>query len=410
MAQDLYTYRNTASEPEADRGPLTGKRIIIQPNMSVRGWPATAGSVALENFTALEDATTIVRVRSAGASLVGSSRMAELGFGLFGETSGKVLRADEADIALVTDIMGEARLVAAASGLFGFKPSYAIVSRLGLIGLVPSMECYGVVAKNPEDIVRVMESIAGIDEEDFSMADRIPDFTALPESGSTLTAGVIKECIDCLNDKERQVFTEGLAKLEEAGITFKEVTFPDYDLFRPVHHVVASVEASSAAGKYDGVRYGHRSRSGKNWNEMYLNSRGESFGLTIKTFLFQGAYFQFEDYGAFENACRIRGRLARAAAEVIATVDLLVCPTLRHSQDPVKAATVNEVYEACLLTLPANVLGLPALHVPLSAADNLRPSSGGGPGLQLVASRLGDARLLSVGLKIACTMGKGNIG
>ncbi|NIS71810.1 MAG: hypothetical protein GTO12_23620, partial [Proteobacteria bacterium] len=143
-----------------------------------------------------------------------------------------------------------------------------------------------------------------------------------------------------------------------------EVNLSDFDLFRVVHNIVASVEASSSAGKYDGVRYGHRSSSGKNWNDMYLNSRGESFGLLIKTFLYQGAYFQFENYPAFENACRNRRRLVQAVVDLLGQVDLLVFPTMRLGHDAEKAATINHIYDAFLLTLPANVTGQPSLHVP----------------------------------------------
>jgi aspartyl-tRNA(Asn)/glutamyl-tRNA(Gln) amidotransferase subunit A len=156
------------------------------------------------------------------------------------------------------------------------------------------------------------------------------------------------------------------------------------------------VEASSSAGKYDGVRYGHRCPSGKNWNEMYLNSRGESFGPLVKPFLFQGAYFQFENYPAFENACRIRGRLVRAAVDLLGQVDLLVSPTRRPAHDPAKSATIDATYEAFLLTLPANVTGQPALQLPALAVGD-----GADVGVQLTGLRLDDARLLSIGTRLS---------
>ncbi|MBP1716493.1 MAG: gatA, partial [Deltaproteobacteria bacterium] len=188
----------------------------------------------------------------------------------------------------------------------------------------------------------------------------------------------------------------GLARLEETGLTIREVSLADFDLFRAVHNVVAAVEASSSAGKYDGVRYGHRSSSGKNWNDMYLNSRGESFGSLIKTFLFQGAYFQFENYPGFENACRNRRRLVRAAADLLTPVDLLVLPTRRLDHDAARTATINHIYDAFSLTLPANVTGQPSLQVP-----SLAVHSGADIGLQLIGLRLEDARVLSIGLKIS---------
>ena len=400
MVSEIYAHKNTLQNSPAGDGSLSGRRVVIQPNMSVRGWLCDAGSLALEGFVALEDATVVTRLRNAGAELAGSSRMSELGFGLAGDTASRVISGGEADIGLVTDTMGEARVSAAGSGLFGFKPSFGIVSRFGLIGLVPSMECYGILGKRLEDMIDTLSVITGKDKDDPSMPDEgFPDFTATCKPlDLPCTVGVVRECLDILNDMECKAFGTGLTRLEEAGLTIREVSLPDFDLFRVVHNVVASVEASSSAGKYDGVRYGHRSSSGKNWNDMYLNSRGESFGSLIKTFLFQGAYFQFENYPAFENACRNRRRLVRATTDLLGHVDLLVFPTRRLEHDAARATTINHIYDAFSLTLPANVTGQPSLHIP-----SLALHSGADVGVQLIGLRLADPRLLSIGLKLSST-------
>ncbi|MBP6942134.1 MAG: hypothetical protein KBB65_10215 [Syntrophorhabdaceae bacterium] len=399
-APDIFTYKNTSQREPAKGGLLAGKRVVIQPNMCARGWLADAGSRALEGFVALEDATVVARLREAGAHLVGSARMGELGFGLKGDTGAQAVAAGEADIALITDTMGEARVAAAAYGLFAFKASFGVISRFGLAGLVPSMESWGVVARGPEDIVAVMRAVAGRDGNDPSMPDEEPpdlsDIGGRPMKGRT--AGVIKECLDALGVEEVRLFQAGLERLEKAGLTVKETSLKDIGLFRAVHNVIGSVEASSSAGKYDGVRYGHRAASAKNWNEMYLNSRGESFGTLIKEYLFQGAYFQFENYRAFENACRIRGRLVRGMAIAMENVDVLVLPTRRLSHDAAGVSTVGETYDAFSLTLPANVTGQPSLHVPSFARG---PE--GDMGIQLTAPRLADARLLSVGMELSPT-------
>lgn len=404
MVSEIYTYRNPSPNSRTKDGLLSGRRVVIRPSMSVRGWLTNAGSRALEGFVAIEDATVITRLMNAGAELVGSSRMSELGFGLVGDTATRVLSSGEADIALVTDTMGEARVAAAGSGVFGFKPSFGIVSRFGLVGLVPSMECYGILGKRLEDIVGTLSVIAGKDRDDPSMPDE--EWTAFTATRDPLnlpyTAGVVKECLGILDDRERKAFRAGLARLEEAGLTIREVSHSGFDLFRVVHNVVASVEASSSAGKYDGVRYGHRSSSGKNWNDMYLNSRGESFGSLIKTFLFQGAYFQFENYPAFENACRNRRRLVRATTDLLGQVDLLVFPTRRLEHDAALADTINHIYDAFSLTLPANVTGQPSLHVP-----SLVLHSGADIGMQLTGLRLEDSRLLSIGMKLS-SIGQGH--
>lgn len=397
---DIFTYKDTPRQAPAKGGLLAGKRVVIQPNISARGWLTNAGSRALEGFVALEDATVVSRLRGAGAILVGSARMSELGFGLKGDTGAQAVAADEADIALITDTMGEARVAAAAYGLFAFKASFGMVSRFGLIGLVPSMESYGILAKNLKDIVSVIRTVAGKDENDSSMPDEaLPDFGNVGEPlKEGCAAGVMKECYNVLGDEEMSLFQTGLRKLEKTGFAIQEVSFKDFSLFRAVHNVIGSVEASSSAGKYDGVRYGHRAAPAKNWNDMYLNTRGESFGTLIKGYLFQGAYFQFEHYRAFENACRIRNRLVQDTADIFKNVSVLVFPTRRLARDAAIADTIGEVYDAFSLTLPANVTGQPSLNIPSFVRDQ-----DGDPGLQLVAPRLSDARLLGIGLGLSST-------
>lgn len=130
MHSDIFTHIDSSPPPLTAPGPLAGKSVAIQPNMSVRGWPTEAGSVALERFIALEDATVVKRLRAAGAKTMGSTHMSELGFGLAGDTAAQVLAEGHVDIALITDTMGEARVAASTIGVFGFKPSYGIVSPL----------------------------------------------------------------------------------------------------------------------------------------------------------------------------------------------------------------------------------------------------------------------------------------
>lgn len=400
MARQLYTHKDSSTVPASRGLPLSDKRIILQPSMSVRGWITNAGSKALEGYEAIEDATAVTRLRDAGAALVGTALMSELGFGLRGDTSAEIISTGQAHVGLITDAMGEARIAAAGSGLFGFKPTFGIVSRFGLIGLMPSMECCGVTARTVEDIIAVLAAIAGADENDFSMADRpFPEFGKIREEVEVpATAAVIRECYASLGEKEQAAFKAGLAKLEKAGLSIQELSFQDFDLFRTVHNVIGAVEASSSAGKYDGVRFGHRAASGKNWNDMYLDTRGESFGTLIKTYLLQGAYFQFENYSAFEDACRIRGHLVRRMAGLMEKADVVVLPTLKLAGSPTQALTVNETYEAFSLTLPANVTGQPSLHVPLAAVE-----SGVDVGLQILGSMKSDARLLALGMKLSST-------
>ena len=396
MQETLFTHLASPASSDSNTGELQGLSIAVQPNMSVCGWPTTAGSRALEGFTAVYDATAVERLKQAGANVKGSIRMSELGFGLAGDTGAEVLSSGRADCVLMTDTMGEARVSACLAGAFGFKHSYGLVSRFGLIGLVPSMECYGILAKNLSDIAGVISALAGSDPRDSSMPEfgagfEMPNFNrGFDTDVSVATCGVIKECFDMLDKAESRAFDAAVSRLASQGLRIQEVRLKDFDLARTVHNVIGAVEASSSAGKYDGVRYGHRAKTAKNWNEMYMNTRGESFGVLVKSYLFQGGYFQYENYDAFVDAARIRNRILARTETVLEDFDVLALPTRRAAPDPFNASAINTVYDIFSWTLLANVTGHPAMSLP-----GLVRCKDTDLGLQLVGPRFQDARLLA---------------
>ncbi len=371
-------------------GELQGVNFALQTNLSVTGWPTDAGSMALADFKALEDATIVGRLRQAGACLCGSTRTSEFGFGLVGSQAGVALHNRAADVELVLDLMGESRVAAARAGVFGLKPSYGLLSRLGLVGLIPSMECCGLLATDLERIRATLRAIAGKDDRDFSLPDEEPpDLAPQTIEPARTTLGIVSETQQLLLPEQRTAFQTAVAKLKATGYELRELSLPDFALFSLVHRIVGAVEASSCAGRYDSVRYGRRIPGGKNWNEMYLLARGASFGPQLKSYLVSGAYFQFENFPAFENACRIRTRLLAQMQQLTAQVDALVVPVVggaAASADP----SLAETYASFASTLFANVTGQPALVLPtLSGASHV--------GIQLTGTRRSDGRLLAIG-------------
>ncbi len=213
-------------------GDLTGVKIAIQPNISAAGWPTEAGSKALTNYKALEDATLVKRLRQAGACLYGSTRMSEFGFGLEASQAGEAVRQKTVDVELVLDMMGESRLAASRTAVCGFKPSYGLVSRYGLVGLIPSMECCGILSGNIKNIRSILKTAAGPDELDFSLPDEeFPDFSQLKFSPQKMTLGVIKEAVEALPLEQISLFHESLEKLRKAGLVLKDLSLPEYSLF-----------------------------------------------------------------------------------------------------------------------------------------------------------------------------------
>ena len=384
----IFFYRNPAVNASGN-GPLAGLSIAIQPNISKAGWPVDAGSRALARFTALEDATIVDRLSRSGAFLCGSTKMSEFGFGLASSLTGEAVKQKIAGAELVMDMTGECRLAAAAAGVCGFKPSYGLVSHFGLIGLIPSMEACGVLSPSIQNIRGILKAAAGPDEKDFSLPDEsIPDFTVQAIDPLKTTIGVLAEAQSTLTAEEQGGFRLSVAELRKAGFAVREVSFPEWPLFLTVHKIVGAVEASSCAGRYDSVRYGERAPGAKNWNEMYLASRGAAFGTLLKSFLFQGAFFQFQRYAAYEDACRIRARLVEDMKKRFGEVDFLVLPVSDGASDP-NPATLDETCRQFAGTAFANVTGQPALVLP--------PASAGHAPLQLAGPRLCDAALLSLG-------------
>ena len=385
----IFFYSNPETAAPAG-GHLQGLKIAIQPNISVAGWPTDAGSNALVNFTALEDATIVQRLRQAGASVCGSTRMSEFGFGLHNSRAGDALRQRAADAELVIDLMGESRLAASRAAVCGFKPSYGLVSRFGLVGLIPSMECCGVLSRRLKNIRDIMQAVAGQDELDFSLPDeKTPDFSPQKIDPKKTTIGIITEAQSDLSAGQEKIFRAALDELKKAGFTLREMSMPDFSLFSLVHKIVGAVEASCCAGRYDSVRYGQRAAGAKNWNDMYLLSRSAAFGPLLKGYLFQGAFFQFERYEAYKDACRIRARLLKDMQRLTAQADFLVFPAV-DSATPGAPASLADMYAQFASTAFANVTGQPALYLP--------PAPGAAhPGFQLAGPRLSDARLLALG-------------
>ncbi|MFW5874716.1 MAG: amidase family protein [bacterium] len=385
--ESIFVYR---SPDKAGTGPLEGINIAIQPNVSVEGWPTEAGSVALADFTALEDATVIRRLREAGAVVCGSTRMSEFGFGLDGSMAAEAVKENEADAEMVLDLMGESRLAAARTGACGFKPGYGLVSRLGLIGLIPSMECWGLVSKDPGRIREIMGTIAGPDPIDFTLPDEpAPDFSKQRIEPEKTSIGIVSEAANALPADLKNAFYASVEEIKQAGFTVRELSLPDMELFSLVHNIVGSVEASSSAGRYDSVRYGRREPGAKNWNEMFLRSRGAAFGTLVKSYLFQGAYFQFERNDAYEDACRIRARLVAEINGLFEKADLLMFPA-DAGGNPGEKTPLEGIYQQFTATLFANVTGLPALCLPPAPGDK-------GAGFQLAGPRLRDAGVLALG-------------
>ena len=246
---DGFSFRLSPSRDAAapSGGPLQGLRIAIQPNISVAGWPTEAGSNALANFTALEDATIVQRLRQAGASLCGSTRMSEFGFGLQGSQAGGALQQQAADVELVLDFMGESRLAAVARRSLRFQ------AQLGTgVALRPDRpdSVDGMLRAPLREVSRhireILKTIAGQDGLDFSLPDEeTPGFLPAEDRPEEDHDRRHHRGATRLAAEQEKMFQASLDELKKAGFSLREMSFPDFPLFSLVHQIVGSVEASS---------------------------------------------------------------------------------------------------------------------------------------------------------------------
>ena len=425
-----------------DPGPLAGVPLAVKDIFCVRGTPSTAGSKILENFVAPYSATPVDRLESAGAITIGKVNLDEFTYGSSNESSAflppvgnpwnprhvpggssggctAAVAAGEAVISLGTDTAGSIRQPASFCGVVGMKPTYGRVSRYGLIAFASSLDCPGPVARDVTDAALMMNAIAGPDIRDATTANApVPNYLENLEEGiKGLRIGLspdyfrIKHPDPETGDIEEQpiapeieasVYAAAEALAAEGAEIIENVSLPNSQFGIPVYFVISRVEAASNLHRYDGVKYGFRSDGDVgDMRELYRRTRGQGFGLQPKLRILMGMYVSAEQYekGYYERALRIRTRI-RGDFEAVFDpegdhkLDCLLTPTT-----PTTAFKIGEVYGnsvlmqyADLLTVPANLAGIPGLSLPSGVDSNGLPI-----GIQLLGPDYAESMLLRVG-------------
>ncbi|KAI6839705.1 A subunit of putative glutamyl-tRNA amidotransferase [Hortaea werneckii] len=414
-------------------GPLAGKPIAIKDNIVTRDLPTTAASKALAGFTSPFDATVVRLLREHGALISSKTNLDEFGMGSHSQHShfgavtspfsrdGQSLSAGgssggsavavatgQAWAALGTDTGGSVRLPAAYTGTVGFKPSYGLLSRWGVIQYANSLDTVGVLAKQVEDVRRVFRSLNAWCTEDptslpTSLRERLKK-----ESGSgqkkRLRIGVSAEYnIDELSPPVRAAYSRTLSSLQSAGHTLHAISLPSTRRALSAYYILAPAEASSNLAKYDGVRYGHRTSPGPDAAPttqnlpLYAQTRGEAFGAEVQRRILLGAYTLSSEAlsNYFIQAQQVRRLVqqdfdrvfaqpnplhddhtggeaiaegSREASDETAVVDIILtptAPTLPPTVEEVRRQSPVESYMNDVFTVPASLGGLPAVSVPV---------------------------------------------
>ena len=398
--------------------PLAGLPVAVKDNLVLAGAPTTAGSKILEGYHPPYTATAVARLQAAGAVVVGKTNLDEFAMGsstehsAYGPTknpwdvarvpggssggSAAAVAAGTAVVALGSDTGGSVRQPAAFCGVVGLKPTYGRVSRYGLVAFASSLDQVGPLARTVSDVALVFQVLAGRDPHDATSVDSpvVGRLATAPSRLAGMRVGLVAEQADQAGPETRQAVAEARLALMDLGADVVDVALPHGRYGIPAYYLVAPAEASSNLARYDGVRYGLRV-AGRDLAEMYLNTRGAGFGTEVKRRILLGTFALAEGYydAYYLKAMQARELLAQDYRQAFQAVDVILSPTV---PDPAfrlgeKLADPWSMYQSDIMTVGANLTGLPALSLPWRVAASGLPTA-----VQLTAPWLGEERLLLV--------------
>ena len=401
--------------------PLAGVPLAIKDNLCTKGIRTTCSSRMLETFVPPYESTVTERLWDAGAVLLGKTNLDEFAMGSSTETSAfgpsrnpwnpekvpggssggsaAAVAAGECVASLGSDTGGSIRQPAAFCGVVGLKPTYGRVSRYGLVAFASSLDQVGPFTTCVADAAELLQVIAGEDPRDSTcLKAPVPDYrAALTQPVKGLRVGIVRECMEAEGlDPQVKVSVQAAAEqLQALGCELVEVSCPRFNDGIATYYVIAPSEASANLARYDGVKYGYRAADAASLAEMTARSRAEGFGDEVKRRILIGTYALSAGYvdAYYKKAQQVRTLIRRDFDRAFDTVDVLLTPTSpttafgfgAHSEDPLA------MYLADLLTIPANMAGLPAISLPCGFDTAGLPI-----GVQLITGVLQEERLLQV--------------
>ena len=402
------------------RGPLDGIPVGLKDVIAVAGQPLTASSRMLANFISPYDATVTVKLRAAGAIPWGRLNLDEFAMGSSTENSAMqttlnpwdlsrvpggssggsaaALAAGEAVATLGSDTGGSIRQPAAFCVLVGLKPTYGLVSRYGLVAFASSLDQIGPFARTVEDAAIVLGAIAGHDERDStSFRADVPDYREeLKQRRGPWRLGIPKEYFgEGLDPEVAAAVAKAVAYYQSLGCTIKEVSLPHTEYGVGAYYIIATAECSSNLARFDGIRYGHRSKQATDVVDLYFRSRAEGFGPEVKRRIILGTYVLSSGYydAFYLRAQKVRTLIRQDFLNAFHDVDAILTPTAPTPAFRVgeKAANPLAMYLCDVYTIGVNLAGLPGISVPCGF------TSGGLPvGLQLIGQPFQEAELLAI--------------
>lgn len=404
-------------------GRLAGVPFIAKDNYLVFGAETTAASNILKGFVAPYQATVIEKLEAEGAICVAKANLDAFAHGSSTENSDFMVTKNPHDtsrvaggssggsaasvvlgmapFALGSDTGGSIREPASWSGCVGYKPTYGLVSRSGVVAMASSTDVMGPLTRTVEDAALVLDVMAGRDELDGTTIERDPlgyDIATDTLDLKGKKIGVIKEYMgEGLQPGVRSAIEASIQKLRDAGAEVTEVSLPSLPMALAVYYIVVPAEVSSNLGRYDGQRFGYSYPDAQNLDESYFKSRGVGFGKEAKRRIMIGTYVLSSGYydAYYKRAQTVRTKLINEFAAAFKSVDFLVGPTVPMTAFKI-GQNVNDplqMYLADIMTVAVNLVGTPAISVPAGESEGLPV------GLQLMAAQRQDRDLLRLAKK-----------
>jgi aspartyl-tRNA(Asn)/glutamyl-tRNA(Gln) amidotransferase subunit A len=399
-------------------GMLAGVPIAVKDNICTKEIRTTCSSRMLENFTPPYDATVIEKIRSECAVIVGKTNMDEFAMGTSTETSyfgptynpwdtsrvaggssggsAAAVSVGEAIMALGSDTGGSIRCPASFCSVTGLKPTYGLVSRYGLIAYASSLDQIGPITKNVYDCALLLNAIASHDPKDStSLNVTKKDYLQfLVNDVKGIKIGVPKEFFgEGTDEKVSKNVLNAIAKLEALGAKSEEISLPSLEYTLPTYYLIAMSEASSNLARYDGLRYGFRiDEENLNWNETFSKNRKNGFGSEVRRRIILGTYALSAGYydKFYLKALKVRTLIKRDFEKAFKRFDVLMGPTM-----PIPAFKIGEkiedplaLYMCDIDTVPANLIGAPAISIPCGFSEGLPI------GVQIIAAPLREDLIL----------------
>lgn len=400
-------------------GKLAGMVIGLKDNICYKDHRVSASSKILEGFTSVYSATVVERLLAEDAIIIGRLNCDEFAMGASNENSayGPVLNAADptrvsggssggaavavqANMCLATlgsDTGGSVRQPAAFCGLYGMKPTYGRVSRWGLIAYASSFDQVGPITRNMDDMMLIMEVIAGKDEYDATAsAKEVPAYSQVSVNDKKYRIAYIKECMEHegIDEEIRLATQQKITQLKAAGHTIEEISFPYLDYLVPVYYVLTTAEASSNLSRFSGLTFGYRSKQVKDLDSTFKRSRSEGFGTEVKRRIMLGTFVLSAGFydAYYTKAQKVRKLVQDKTNEILNQYDFVLSPTTPTPAFKLgeKASNPIAMYLADIFTAHAPISGNPAISVPMGSHSNGLPM-----GLQIMGANFSEGELMA---------------